>query len=253
MKSDPEHPLDGISLAVHLKDPSRPLISRQLFSQWSGRIAMRQDQYLLDNDGAIFNLVNDPTQQQDLIAEESERASSMTSDVKKWREEVLRSAQTNRPFLVGHTHRPTTLLPAQDGKCQGLSVKRSDTAPNCSFFTNIRSQDDQVVWDIQPLQSTTYSVWIHYTATTSALGKRLKLQVGDRQIEGTIDEAFESTLRGQSSDRVPRKSESLMKDFGSFELGSMLLGTDRVDCRLQLIDPILEPGMIEIQAIEFRK
>ncbi|MFM8190054.1 MAG: arylsulfatase [Pirellula sp.] len=253
MTLDPHHPLDGISIAQHLTDPTKPLVHRKLFSQWSGRIAMRQDQFLLDYDGAIFNLIDDPTQQRDLIATQNELANSMTTDVSKWREEVLRSARTNRPFLIGHPERNSSILPAQDGKCQGPSVKRSDTAPNCSYFTNLRTPEDKLTWNILPMQSGTYSVWIEYTATQAATGKRIAVKIGQDEIVKSIDDRFESPSRGQSNDRVPRKSESFMKDFQSLELGTMQLSQETMDCQLRLLDPIVEPGMVEIQSVEFRK
>jgi hypothetical protein len=213
---------------------------------------MRQDQYLLDPDNALFDLISDPTQQRDLAESEPEKVAAMTSDVKRYRQDVLRSAQANRPFLVGHPERPITLLPAQDGKCKGPSVKRSDSAPNCSFFTNIRTTEDTLYWELEFLQYGTYSVWIHYTATESAVGKKLKLSFAENEFVGSIPAAHESPLRGDQNDRVTRKSESLMKDFQIAKLGSLSLNAKRAMCELKLVESLDQPGGVEIQAIEFR-
>lgn len=250
---DPNQPFDGISLAKMLLDPLAQEISRSVFTHWSGRIAMRQGRHLLDPDGALFDLINDPTQQNNLATQETALASGMTQAVAQWRENVLRTAQANRPFLVGHPSRPSTILPAQDGKIKGPTVKRSDTAPNCSFFTNIRSIEDRITWDIEPLQSGTYSVWIHYTASDEAVGKLLSVRFADRELSGRIDSAFESPLRGSENDRVQRKSESLMKDFRAFQLGQLSLPAQRGTCEVRLMEPISEKGLLEIQSIEFRK
>ena len=250
--ADPEHPLDGISIAKQILSPSAPQFSRSLFTQWSGRIAMRQDQYLLDPDNALFDLVKDPTQQNDLSKSETNKFASMAGDVKQWRETVMRSAQANRPFLIGHIERPIALLPAQDGKGKGPSVKRSDTAPNCSFFTNIRSNEDVLFWDVEFLQPGSYSVWIHYTASDTAVGKKLKLSFAGNETVGSIESAYDSPLRGDKNDRVTRKSESLMKDFKASKLGAFSPSAKRGLCELRLIEPIVDPGCLEIQAIEFR-
>ena len=253
-------PLDGLSLATTLRDPDLPSISRSLFSQWGGRIAMRQDRYLLDPDGALFDLIADPTQQSDLSVSDPNRTRTMTLEVQRWRNEVFRSAQIQRPFPIGHPDRTTALLPAQDGKCQGPSVRRSDTAPNCSYFKNIRSKQDRLTWDIEPLQTGLYSVWIHYAAPESAIGKEIRVKFQDRQVVGKLLEAFESPLRGESNDRVPRKSESLMKEFASLRLGTLELDTRRAPAEVSLVEALDEStskndqgnGFLEIQALEFR-
>lgn len=250
--SDPDHPLDGKSIAKQILNPLTPNFSRSLFTHWSGRVAMRQDLYLLDPDNALFDLINDPSQQRDLAQSEPEKVASMANDVKRWREQVLRSAQTNRPFLVGHPQRPIAILPAQDGKCKGPSVKRSDTAPNCSFFTNIRTPEDSVFWDLEVIQPGSYSVWIHYTASESAVGKKIKMTFAENEIIGSIDSAYASPLRGDKNDRVTRKSESLMKDFQISKLGSFRPSAKQGMCELRLLEPIEPSGLIEIQAIEFR-
>ncbi|MCY2996572.1 MAG: arylsulfatase [Planctomycetota bacterium] len=260
IEPDPNHPLDGLSLAKKLLEPNLPAISRSLFSQWGGRIAMRQDKYLLDPDGALFDLLADPRQQTDLSLSDPKRAEAMNQEVQRWRNEVFRSAIAQRPFPVGHPERTTALLPAQDGKCQGPSVRRSDTAPNCSYFKNIRATDDVLSWDIEPMQPGRYSVWIHYAAPESAVGKEIRLKCSGREVVGKIVDAFESPLRGASNDRVPRKSESLMKEFATLRLGTLELDTRRAPAELSLVEALdestskndQEKASLEIQAIEFR-
>jgi arylsulfatase A-like enzyme len=252
LESDPTHPFDGISIAKQITDPSSPKVDRTLFSQWNGRVAMRQDRYLFDYDGAVFDLIDDPTQHKDLSASDPRRAESMLAQVQRWREDVLRSAQPQRPFPIGHPKRSFAVLPAQDGKCKGPTVKRSDTAPNCSFFTNMHSAEDVIAWNIETLQAGEYSVWIYYTAPERAVGKNLQLAIDGRQLNWAID----ARLYGSENDRVPRKSESLMKEFRRAKFGSMNLQVQRSDCQLRLADNLpSDSGVaqgIEVQAIEFR-
>ena len=52
----------------------------------------------------------------------------------------------NRPFTVGYSE--TTILSARDG-VPGGAIKRSSIHPNDSFFTNWRTTDDRMTWDIE--------------------------------------------------------------------------------------------------------
>jgi hypothetical protein len=109
------------------------------------------------------------------------------------------------------------------------------------------------------MQPGRYSVWIHYAAPESAVGKEIRLKCSGREVVGKIVEAFESPLRGASNDRVPRKSESLMKDFGTLSLGTLELDTRRTLAEVSLVESIESPSKdnsekpsLEIQALELR-
>jgi hypothetical protein len=90
--------------------------------------------------------------------------------------------------------------------------------------------------------------------------KEICLKFQDRQVVGKLLEAFESPLRGESKDRVPRKSESLMKEFATLRLGTLALDTRRALAEVSLVEALdestpkndQEKASLEIQAIEFR-
>lgn len=241
--------LDGISLAPQLLGESSDTVSRQLFTQWGGKVALREDDYLLDDQGELFHLVKDPIQQKAISQLEPDRTERMRAAVKKWRTEVLGSANLQRPFLVGHKQRVRTELPAQDGKAKGDSVKRSAPAPNCSYFTNWKSEADRIIWDVEVLESGKYEIFIEYTAPSRSVGTKVRCEIGKSVLESNITSEFVSKVRGAERDRLARNGESLMKDFGRQSLGSTELIPGRYDLTLSLQDIKSELGL-ELKSVE---
>jgi arylsulfatase A-like enzyme len=241
--------LDGISLAPQLLGESNDIVSRQLFTQWAGKVSLREDGYLLDEQGELFDLIKDATQQKAISNLEPERTERMRAAVKNWRSEVIGSAKTQRPFLVGHKQRVRTELPAQDGKALGNTVKRSAPAPNCSYFTNWKSEADRIVWDIEVLESGKYEIFIEYTAPPQSVGAKVRCEIGEKVIENEIQREFNSEVRGAEKDRFPRNGESLMKDFGRQSLGSTELVPGRSNLTLSLLEIKSELGL-ELKSVE---
>jgi len=137
----------------------------------------------------------------------------------------------SRPFPVGHPEFYYTQLPARDGNAHG-SIERSNRFPNDSFFTNWRSTDDQITWDVEVLASGDYKAEIYYTISEEDLGSVIQLSFGDSSITGKIDKPHDPPLRGMENDRVERM-ESYVKDFKPMELGVIKLGRLLYDNQLQ--------------------
>ena len=68
----------------------------------------------------------------------------------------------NRPFLVGHPDYKITQVPARDATPHG-GIKRSNKFPNCSYFTNWKSVDDKITWDVEVGKAGKYAVDVYYT------------------------------------------------------------------------------------------
>jgi len=247
-----DQPLDGISLASQLLDTAQPVVSRTLFTQWGGKVAMRQDQYLSDPDDALFDVVADPGQTMNLAKLQPDRAASMTKAKATWKTEVLDKSGPKRPFLVGHPVRPKTELPAQDGKCSGPSVRRSTNAPNCSYFTRMMGPEDVITWDVQFLQSGDYEVVVEYTASQSAVGIPLQCQASGMQTERTIEKVFDSDSIGKEHDLVPRQSESLMKEFAEMSLGQITVQAETTQVRIHLREELPPSGDEDSVGVEIR-
>lgn len=245
-----DHPLDGISHALRLT-ADEPEVERELFSQWSGRIAMRRGSYVLAADGKLFDLSKDPGQSSACNEQYPDVVQQMQERVEKWKVDVLKSAKPRRPFLLGHPQRSWANLPAQDGKCGGPNVVRSNTAPNCSFFTMIRSPEDRIRWEVEVLQAGEYRIEAMLTVPKEAIGSSLCVRIGERECIGVLREAHDSKLYGDGNDRVPRNTESLMKRFASFELGSVFLDAGAGEIEVQLTGPLAEGVGLDLQGLDF--
>lgn len=245
-----DNPLDGMSHASRLTKDA-PEVERDLFTHWSGRIGMRRGPYLLDADGKLFDLLADPGQRKESNELYPDIVRQMKEEVEKWRGGVLKSAKPRRPFLIGHPQRPWAILPAQDGKCSGPQVVRSNTAPNCSYFTRIESSEDRVRWDVEVLQSGAYRIDAMLTVPPEAIGSSLRVRIGGRECVGVLQESHESQLIGESNDRVPRNTESLMKRFASFEIGVLAMEAGVGEIEVQLTESLAEGIGLELQELDF--
>ena len=231
-------PLDGLSLKPLLlgtRRVSEEWPDRTLVTLWNNRLSLRTQQYRFDAGGgqgkkaaansSLYDMVKDPGQQRDISKEQPEIAARLAADAKKWRAELAPSAgPDNRPFTVGYS--ASTPLPARDGVPHG-NIKRSDTAPNCSFFTNWTSPDDSITWDIEVGQAGRYEATAYYTCAAADVGSLVELSLGDARIQTKITEPHDPPLYGREYDRVERRAESFMKDFKPLKLGAFDLKSGR--------------------------
>ena len=161
-----EKPLDGRSLKPLLMDAETPWTERLLYSLRTARgailVSVRDQRFRLDPEGQLFDIVADPGQREDVSGQYPDEAGKLQAAAAALVEEVApHVGPDERPFPVGHSQ--VTLLPARDGVPHG-NVQRSARAPNCSYFTNWKSTDDAITWDIEVAEAGEYEVSIYYTA-----------------------------------------------------------------------------------------
>ncbi len=218
-----EKPLDGLSLKPLLTGQKTNWADRRIFAHWNGKISVRTQRYRLDDQAKLFDLVADPGQTTNVAAKFPDIANELKTAVSKWRTEVVGDVRNDRrPFPIGYPEFPVTQLPARDGVPKG-AVKRSAPAPNCSFFTNWKSTDDTITWNIEVVTAGKYAVDVWYTCPDDSVGTTIELKLGDRKLAGAIAKAHNPSLRGQENDRVSRGGESYVKDFQPMRLGTIEL------------------------------
>jgi hypothetical protein len=107
------------------------------------------------------------------------------------------------------------------------SVKRSSSAPNCSYFVNWSSLDDRIKWDIEVNKSGQYDVEILYTCPAADAGSTIELSFQSARIAGKVTPAWDPPLI-TDQDSIPRPpAESTMKDFRPLKLGTVRLEKGR--------------------------
>jgi hypothetical protein len=224
-------PLDGRDLTPLLMNQEIAWPERVLFSTWAGRISARSQRYRLDHQGNLYDMPSDPGQTRVINTEAADVAAQMQAAVRQWQADVYgepgvqlgsnRSVDP-RPIPLGFRQFPITMLPARDGVPQG-EVKRSSTAPNCSYFVNWASLADRLVWSVDVETSGRYAVAIDYTCPLEDAGSLVELSVGSSTLSGRVVPGWDPPLY-TNQDTLPRPpAESQMKEFRSLDLGEMEL------------------------------
>lgn len=234
-------PLDGRDLSPLLLNHNSDWADRMIFSAWAGRISVRTQQHRLDDQGRLFDMVADPGQTTAVNGNQPEIAAKLTAAVNAWRQEMFGGGNASgdakaksapkpiagnavdpRPFPVGYREFPITMLPARDGEPRG-GVKRSSSAPNCSYFVNWMSMDDSMVWLVDVHTTGRYEVVIDYTCPVPDAGSLIELSFQESRLKGRVTPGWDPPLYS-NQDTLPRPhGESSMKEFRPLKLGEFNL------------------------------
>lgn len=242
-------PLDGRSFATLLLGGAVEWPDRVIYNHWNGRVSARTQRFRLDADGKLFDMVTDPNQTKDVTADHPDEAKRLAAAVAEYRKDVLAGLgkKDDRPFTIGYREFPTTLLPARDGVPHG-NVTRSARAPNCSYFTNWKTTDDRITWNVEVNTAGRYEVEILYACPKRNVGATVELSLGGGRVSAKVMEAHDPPARGAEHDRVPRQGESYVKDFKPLRLGVVELPRGRAELTLRATD-IPGDGVIEVRAV----
>ncbi len=221
---DSKKPLDGRSLKPLLLEEEVDWADRMIFSLQGKRISVRTQRHRLDADGKLFDMSTDPGQTTNVAESQPAIAERLRKAVSDWGKEVLPLVgRDDRPYTVGYSK--MTYLPARDGVPEG-GIKRSAGPPNSSFFTNWKTTDDRIAWDIEVGQAGNFAVDIFYTCAAKDVGSTIELSFLESSVTGKIKIANDPPLIGEAQDRSPR-TESFVKDFKPLRLGNIKLGKGR--------------------------
>jgi hypothetical protein len=222
-------PLDGISFASCLIGNTAEPDPRSIFSHWSGKVSVRTQTHRLDDQNRLYDMIADPGQSTDISKNQPELTKELKSAVANWRADALENIRTKdtRPFTVGFQEFPITHLPARDARFSG-QIKRSAAAPNCSFLTNWKSDSDTIDWPIEIDTSGTYEMIFHHTIASANTGSKITVTFNDVPLTTfALEKPFDPPLKGNEHDRVPRQSESLVKDFMPLSIPGLKLKKGR--------------------------
>lgn len=219
----PQRELDGISLRPLLLNEESPWPDRLFFNHWGNRTSVRSDQFLLDHQGRLFDMMKDPGQHFDISTELPDVVGKLMLEKEVWEGTVLAELPEEdlRSFPIGHPDFSFNQLPARDGVAHG-NIVRSNKYPNCSYFTNWISLEDSITWDVEVLEDGEFAVEVYYTCAKETAGSTFVLTFADDILEGKILVANDPPEMGSENDRVPR-AESYVKDFKPLEAGTIHL------------------------------
>lgn len=238
-------PLDGMSLAEHLRGDPVSWPVRHMYSHWGGRVSVRTNRFHLDHRGKLYDLLEDPGQTRDVTDAYPRVAESLMRQVARWRSGVLdEDPRTHRPLAIGGATHPPTWLPARDATFTG-TITRSNRHPNDSFLTNWTRVDDRVSWNVDVLEEGTYRAKAYVTCRAEDRGCMLELSAGQALTSAIVDRAFDPPLRGAEWDRSPR-IESYVKDWMPLDLGTLRLERGATSLELRA------PNLSGERAVDFR-
>lgn len=260
-------PLDGMSFSALLLGTKWEAADRELMNYNGGKLSVRSQRYRLDAAGGLFDMVEDPQQTKDISTTRPEITGRLAAAGSKWHEEVFarpylpakaegkgkgKKDKTSgvfaddRPYPVGYTEFPITMLPARDGVPHG-GVQRSSSAPNCSYFVNWRTQEDAMTWDIDVHTAGEYEASIAYACPPADAGAVVELSFSGAKTTAKVTPGwFPPLLDGQ--DRASRKGESYMRDFHTLSLGTLSLHAGRGLLRLRALE-IPGAGVAEVRRV----
>lgn len=214
-------PLDGVNLGPLLIQDEVPWPDRMIFSHWRGRVSVRTQTHRLDHTGELFDLTSDPGQRNPLSSNVKLKK-DLQDVVAQWKSTVLSALDSDdRPFVIGHPDTMYTQLPARDGIARG-NIKRSNRFPNCSFFTNWRSTDDKIEWNVELPADGHFGIEVYYTCPAADVGSVIELRFGDAVVRSKVTEANDPPLAGAEHDRAVR-TESYVKAWKSLKMGTLAL------------------------------
>ena len=239
-----DKPLDGRDLSPLLLGQSVDWPERMIFSTWAGRVSVRTQRHRLDDQGNLFDMIADAGQTASVNDRQPQEAERLKSAAAAWRQEVLPAARPAdaaaktkgrgkakgaggnavdpRPIHVGYREFPITMLPARDGEPRG-GVRRSASAPNCSYFVNWTAKDDSLVWRLDVQTAGRYEVVIDYTCPEADAGSLVELSLGEARLTGRVAPGWDPPLY-TNQDTLPRPpAESQMKEFRPLTLGEITL------------------------------
>lgn len=215
-------PLDGVSLKPLLLDDKKAWKERLIFSHWKGRVSVRSQQYRLDHEGNLYDMIADPGQSNNIAKNEPDVTAALASAVKEWKADVLSGmGKDERSFPIGHPDFKYTQLPARDGQAHG-NIVRSDNFPNDSYFKDWTSVDDKIAWEVDVLSDGDYNVQVYYTCPAKDVGSTVQLSLGSSSVTANVAEAHDPPLEGEEHDRVER-NVSFVKDFKPLDMGTIHL------------------------------
>ncbi|MEM8509238.1 MAG: arylsulfatase [Bacteroidota bacterium] len=211
--------IDGTDMSTSIINSTLVQPNKIVYNHWNNKTSVRNQNFRLDHQNRLYDIVNDPGQTQDRATTFPETRDTLIALKEMWLKEVkaYKKPKGKRRFPLGDKTYGFALLPARDGSAHG-KIRRSNRWPNASFFTNWVQETDSITWDVEVLNDSHFEVYLYYSCSPEDIGTTLELSLNNTKIAATINEAHDPPLIGKKQDRFPR-IESYVKEFKPVKMG----------------------------------
>lgn len=238
-------PLDGVSLVPLLTDKSHSWPNRMIFARsvgWrrmSGYLApvirdlhpyagtVRTQRWRAVNEGdrwQLYDMVDDPSERRDVAALHPETTARLAGAYQRWFADVAKTPIIRPPIPVGYEERPAVELPAPEAYFTGGIGWYNRFGFAHDWLTGWTDMKDTIWWETNVVAAGRYEVSIRYTCPPEAVGTRLRVEAGERFLEGSITRAYHPEPR-QRPTRHPKKR--FIQTFATQRLGEIRLAKGR--------------------------
>tara|TARA_R110002012_G_scaffold142411_1_gene300388 strand:- start:20385 stop:22121 length:1737 start_codon:yes stop_codon:yes gene_type:complete len=166
--------------------------------------AVRTDQYLLTmkpNETALYDLLADPYQKQNIIDSLPELAANMQADYRNWFSEVTKKGTTPEPIQVGHSGVPEVELPAPDVFAKEAVEFKGGMGWANDWFTGVNNES-KASWDLLAVDTATYAVYVEMACETAA-PFNVRISLGSEVVQKEVSASL-SAPQLESPDREDR-------------------------------------------------
>ena len=238
-------PLDGTSLVSLLRGTVSDWPERMLFARSAGWRRMveyrdpvigelnpysgtvRTSRWRAVNEGEgwqLYDMLEDPSQKQDLAAREPETVSHLGRAYDTWFADVTQEP-ISRPLIpVGYGERPFVELPAPEAYFSDGIRWYNQWGFAHDWLTGWSSTEDRIWWEIHVVSAGRYEASVRYTCPAKSVGTKLRIEVGGAVIEGALAREYDPEPR-QRPTRSPKKR--FVQTFATQSLGEIDLQAGR--------------------------
>ncbi len=263
--------LDGVSLKPLLTNaqeasntwPDRMIVTDRFRGETdsetvSGSVRTQQWRAVCNKKGdwALFDMMADPGQEQDVSKDHPGIFDSLKSTFDNWFEDVTAEGLSYPSIPVGHPARDHYTLPANEsllepGPGEGIGYTGDKIVSGFanSWIYQWTSTDAKAKWGIDVLTPGTYQATLSYTCKPANTGAVVSLKAGDQKpLQATVTEAYDPPLM-KKPDHIYSDNYQDKLGWATLPLGELELKKGETELVLSL-EKITGDEGIEVKALE---
>jgi arylsulfatase A len=188
------------------------------------------------NGRELYEIPNDPGEQNDLAAKHPEVVAKLRSAYESWFQDAIKQGFERYPIPVGYPEEDPVVLPAPQSYLTGNVHFFGKNGYAHDWITNWTSVEDSVHWEIDVVQAGEYRLSLKYLCSKADLGSKIAVMLAGSTLEGKTTQAGRKT----SAD-VPPGSLYVTLDWSTMELGKVHLPQGRTRLSIKALS---KPGVM---------